>query len=154
MVTAFCAAEQFNIPKVIKILSREGYEIDPYRTGLLPQVVHIQIPLPPSDEVVKPKGEQTSSIEYGDVFIFPSGTVVAWSVPEALTSHLITKTCLPAAENAHLEQLETEDLEYLEDPSRENSSIKGDIIFLGTRLQESRVQADIIDENARAPKQQ
>jgi required for meiotic nuclear division protein 1 len=154
MVTAFCAAEQFNIPKVIKILQREGYEIDPYRTGLLPQVVHIQIPLPPSDEAIEPKGEQTSSIEYGDVFIFPSGTVVAWSVPEALTSHLISKVLLPAAENAHLEQLETEDLEYLEDPSRENSSIKGDIIFLGTRLQESRVQADVVDENTGAPKQQ
>ncbi|KAH0565527.1 hypothetical protein GP486_001081 [Trichoglossum hirsutum] len=152
MVTAYCAAEQFNISKVIKILE-EGYEIDPYRTGLLPQVVHIQIPVPPTDETVGTERQQASSIELGDVFIFPSGTVVAWSVPETIASNLVTKTLLPAAENAHLGQIETEDLEYLEDPSRENSYIKGDVIFLGTRLQESRADVEASDGNNRELKE-
>ncbi|KAI9813687.1 MAG: hypothetical protein M1832_006115 [Thelocarpon impressellum] len=48
---------------------------------------------------------------------------------------MVTKTLLPAAENSHVDQLETEDLEYLEDPTRENSSIKGDTITLGTLTQ-------------------
>ncbi|KAI9775771.1 MAG: hypothetical protein M1839_000899 [Geoglossum umbratile] len=155
MVTAYCAAEQFNISKVTKILKEEGYETDPYRTGLLPQVAHIRIPVPPAgSEVIEPPEKQGSSMEYGDVFIFPSGTVVAWSVPEALTSHLITKTLLPAAENAHLAQLETEDLEYLEDPSRENSCVKGDVIFLGTKSQEPHTVTDIADGSAGGSKQQ
>ncbi|KAH0537266.1 hypothetical protein FGG08_005928 [Glutinoglossum americanum] len=153
MVTAYCAAEQFNISKVIRILEGEGYAADPYRTGLLPQVVHIQIPVPSSDVAAGPETQQADPNEFGDAFIFPSGTVVAWSVPETVASRLVTQTLLPAAENPHLEQLETEDLEYLEDPSRENSCIKGDIIFLGTKLQETWTEAEMADRNARGLRQ-
>lgn len=80
-----------------------------------------------------PTTTDLSSDEVGDVFVFPSGTVVAWSLPEGFTSFLATRTLLPAAEGAHIEHLETEDLEYIEDPQRENSSIKGDTIILGTK---------------------
>ena len=70
----------------------------------------------------------------GDVFIFPSGTLVAWAVPKEVVSILAKSTLLPAAQNAHLDSLETEDLDYVEDHTRENSSIKGDTISLGTRI--------------------
>lgn len=83
--------------------------------------------------VSSPSVADLSPDEVGDIFIFPSGTVVAWSLPEGFTSFLATRTLLPAAEGAHLDDLETEDLEFIEDPHRENSSIKGDTIFLGTK---------------------
>lgn len=73
------------------------------------------------------------SDEAGDVFVFPSGTVVAWSLPETFASYLATKTLLSAAEGAHIDNIETEDLDFIEDPQRENSSIKGDTIILGTK---------------------
>lgn len=69
----------------------------------------------------------------GDIFVFPSGTVVAWSLPEGFTSFLATRTLTPAAEGVHVEEVETEDLNFIEDPQRENSTIRGDTIFLGTK---------------------
>jgi len=78
--------------------------------------------------------------EVGDVFIFPSGTLVAWALPEGTVSFLASRTLLPAADNPHLDQLETEHLEYLEDPNRENSSIRGDSIILGTKIPASSSQ--------------
>ncbi|MCJ1260033.1 hypothetical protein MMC24_007873 [Lignoscripta atroalba] len=78
----------------------------------------------------------------GDVFIFPSGTLVAWAVPESSLSLFASTTLLPAAENPHLARLETEDLEYVEDATRENSSIKGDTIVLGTKTQQSHITTE------------
>ncbi|KAJ5132867.1 Protein of unknown function DUF155 [Penicillium atrosanguineum] len=98
-----------------------------------PQVVHVQIPIDSIRRVGNPSTADLSSDEVGDVFVFPSGTVVAWALPEGFTSFLATRTLLPAAEGAHVDDLETEDLEFVEDPKRENSSIKGDTIILGTR---------------------
>ena len=80
-----------------------------------------------------PSATDLASDEVGDIFVFPSGTVVAWALPEGFTSFLATRTLLPAAEGAHVDELETEDLEYVEDPQRENSTIRGDTIFLGTK---------------------
>ena len=128
-VTAYCAADQFDLARVVQILETLGHEIDPYETRLAQQVVHIQIALPET--------EATDEPEYGDIFVFSSGTVVAWSVPETITSELVTKTLLPAAENPKVDRLETEDLEYVEDSLRENSSIRGDTITLGTLTQTS-----------------
>ena len=81
----------------------------------------------------------------GDVFVFPSGTLVAWGMLESDISTLALKTLLPAAENPHLEQLETEHLEYLEDPTKANSSIKGDTIVLGTNIQHLKNDDSILD---------
>ncbi|OOF99803.1 hypothetical protein ASPCADRAFT_203627 [Aspergillus carbonarius ITEM 5010] len=132
-ITAYAVAEQFNIRKVREILQERGYEPDPYETGLYPQVVHVQVPLDSIRRQSNPNTSDLSPNEVGDVFVFPSGTVVAWALPEGFTSFLATRTLLPAAEGAHLDDLETEDLEYVEDPQRENSSIKGDTIILGTK---------------------
>lgn len=120
--------------RVRDILQEKGYEPDPLGTGLYPQVVHVQIPIDSIRRVGNPQTTDLSSDEVGDIFVFPSGTVVAWSLPEGFTSFLATRTLLPAAECAHVDDLETEDLEYVEDPKRENSSIKGDTIILGTKL--------------------
>ncbi|KAI9825384.1 MAG: hypothetical protein M1819_000550 [Sarea resinae] len=132
-VTAYCAAEQYNIPRVVSILQAKGYECDPCTTGLYPQVVHIEVPLHSNENQVGTDIGWTEGV--GDVFIFPSGTVVAWSLPDDVALRLVTQTLLPAAENPHLDLLETEDLEYLEDPQRENSKMDGDTIILGTKLQ-------------------
>lgn len=113
-------------------MKSERYKIDPFQTGLYPQVVHIRVAQDQETGVASKDGI-TKTGEAGDVFIFPSGTVVAWAVPDIITSHLVKVTLLPAAENPHLREMEKEDLDYVEDPSRENSSIKGDTIILGTK---------------------
>ncbi|KAI9707572.1 MAG: hypothetical protein M1836_000533 [Candelina mexicana] len=120
---------------VVKILKGEGYEIDPLGTDLYPQVVHVQVPFIGNRRVFPTTFESQAGA--GDVFIFPSGTVAAWALPKPVALDLVTKTLLPAAENPHLEELETEDLEYLEEPKKENSSIRGDTIILGTKTQAS-----------------
>ncbi|RAK76215.1 RMD1 family protein [Aspergillus fijiensis CBS 313.89] len=132
-ITAYAVAEQFDIHQVREILQLKGYEPDPYETGLYPQVVHVQVPLDSIRRVSNPNASDLAPDEVGDLFVFPSGTVVAWSLPEAFTSFLATRTLLAAARGAHVDELETEDLEYVEDPQRENSSIKGDTIVLGTK---------------------
>ncbi|PWY92428.1 hypothetical protein BO70DRAFT_327578 [Aspergillus heteromorphus CBS 117.55] len=132
-ITAYAVAEQFDIRQVREILQEKGYEPDPYETDLYPQVVHVQVPLDSIRRVSNPNTTDLAPNEVGDVFVFPSGTVVAWSLPEGFTSFLATRTLLPAARGAHLDDLETEDLEFVEDPQRENSSIKGDTIILGTK---------------------
>lgn len=132
-VTAYAVAEKFDIRKVREILQYRGFEPDPLETGLYPQVVHVQVPLDSIRRMSNPTATDLPPDEVGDVFIFPSGTVVAWSLPEGFTSFLATRTLLPAAEGEHVEDLETEDLEYVEDSSRENSSIRGDTIILGTK---------------------
>ncbi|KAL4764424.1 RMD1 family protein [Aspergillus foveolatus] len=132
-VTAYAVAEQFNVRKAREILQEKGYEPDPLGTGLYPQVVHVQIPLDSIRRVSNPSAEGLSPEEIGDIFVFPSGTVVSWALPEGFTSFLATRTLLPAAEGAHVDSLETEDLEYVEDAQRDNSSIHGDTIILGTK---------------------
>ncbi|KFY63760.1 hypothetical protein V496_03715 [Pseudogymnoascus sp. VKM F-4515 (FW-2607)] len=115
-ITAICVAEEFAMDSVVRILRSEGYPIDPQGTGFLDdQVVH------------------TKAVNGGDVFIFPSGTIVSWSLPEDLAIKLATETLAPAATNPHLEKIEMEDLEYREDPTQDASSIKGEVITLGTK---------------------
>ena len=132
-VTAYAVAEQFNLAKVDEILRAQGYEPDPFNTGLYPQVIHIQVPLASLHRTLKTSAKDLKPTEIGDVFIFPSGTLVSWSLPEAFTSYFATRTLLPAAEGEHVNKLEFEDLDYIEDPSREQSCIKGETIILGTK---------------------
>ncbi|KAG4427795.1 hypothetical protein IFR05_016721 [Cadophora sp. M221] len=115
-VTAISVADQFDMDAVVRILRSHGFPIDPDATGFeMDQVIH------------------TRGVNNGDIFVFPSGSVVAWSLPEDVVSDLATKTLLPAAVIPHTGQVELEDLEYAEDPKRENSTVKGDIIVLGTK---------------------
>lgn len=132
-VTAYAVAERFNLSKVLDILQAKGYEPDPFETGLYPQVVHVQVPLDSLRRTSNPASADLPADEAGDIFIFPSGTVVAWALPDSFTSYLATTTLLPAAESPRIADLETEDLEYVEDPQKEISSIKGDTIVLGTK---------------------
>jgi uncharacterized Rmd1/YagE family protein len=114
-VTAISVADQFNMDSVKRILRSHGFPVDPDGTGF------------ESDQVIHTRG-----VNNGDIFVFPSGSLVAWSLPEDVAHDLATKSLLPAAINPHVAQLEKEDLEYEEDPKRDNSTIKGDVIFLGT----------------------
>lgn len=136
-VTAYAVAEQFDLSKVDEIVRAQGYEPDPFRTGLYPQVIHIQVPLASLHRTLKTSAKDLKSTEIGDVFIFPSGTLVSWSLPEVFTSYFATRTLLPAAEGGHVDKLEFEDLDYIEDQSREQSCIKGETIILGTKQDSS-----------------
>lgn len=118
-VTAISVADQFDMDSISQILRSHGFPIDPDDTGF------------DSDQVIHTRGSNN-----GDIFVFPSGSVVAWSLPADVVTDLATKTLLPAALNPHLEQMETEDLEFKEDPKRDNCSIKNDVITLGTRTEE------------------
>lgn len=115
-VTAVSVADRFDMDEVARILRSHGFPIDPDSTGFeLEQVIH------------------TRGVNNGDIFVFPSGSLVAWSLPEDVVSDLATKTLLPAARNPHMDQMEMEDLEYSEVGNRDSSSIKGDVITLGTK---------------------
>jgi required for meiotic nuclear division protein 1 len=104
------------MPKVLDILRSHGFDIDPDGTGF------------DAAEVVHARG-----VNGGDIFVFPSGTIVTWSLPP----DVVTKQLLLAAEDPHKPALrEMEDLEYMMDPSRETSAMKGDMVVLGTRKED------------------
>ena len=144
-MTAFCATEQYNIENVAVVLRNAGYVLDPFHTDLYPQVIHFQMPsqsLSDADGDSAPK----PSDALGDVFVFPSGTVVAWDVDEERVQHLIAGALRFAAINAHAQRVETEDLEYYEDPKSEKSAVIGDTIKLGTKPLPSSTKAAQHDE--------
>lgn len=144
LLTAYAVAEEFDLSRVVEILRSKGYEPDPLNTGLYPQVVHVQIPISSIYRSSNPSARNLSPSEVGDVFVFPSGTLVTWALPEGFTSYLATRTLLPAAESPHVDNMETEDLDYVEDPTREHSSIRGDTIVLGIKGDtQSSADADI-----------
>ncbi|KAL9103262.1 MAG: hypothetical protein Q9163_001684 [Psora crenata] len=124
---AICAAEEYDISRIARILQGFGHQLDPFGTDLYPQVVHVALPVQ-----IPPSGPGDMTYGTGDLFVFPSGTVVAWDIPETVISSMVQKALLPAARYP-LSKVEEEDLEYIEDSSRENSSIKGDRIILGTK---------------------
>jgi uncharacterized Rmd1/YagE family protein len=85
----------------------------------------------------------------GDIFIFASGTVVTWNVRERDALKLVNTILPSAAEASHLPVLETEDLEYLEDSSKETSSVVGDTVVLGTKASPSDPAAPNPDDAQR-----
>jgi uncharacterized Rmd1/YagE family protein len=125
-VTAYCAAETYDIAAAARLVKAQGYELDPFQTGLYPQVIHVQTSDRPSE---------VKDFQQGDIFIFPSGTVVTWNVREREALKLVNQVLPAAAEGSHLDLLETEDLDYLEDPSKESSEVVGDTIVLGTKAE-------------------
>lgn len=122
-VSAFCAAEIYNLSTARGELEKLGYKADPFGTGLFPQVLHVQKP------------RSTGAKENGDVFVFPSGCAVFWNVPERLAREIVTKVLPAAAGDTGLssERLEEEEMEYVEDPMKDTSRIVGDTIILGTK---------------------
>ncbi|KAL2126142.1 hypothetical protein VTI74DRAFT_1609 [Chaetomium olivicolor] len=115
-ISAVCAAESFDMDKVEDILKNHGFSLDPDGTGF------------DSSEVVHARGFNT-----GDIFVFPSGTVVTWGLPSEVGHTLATKHLLPAAEQPFIEEKEVEDLEFLVDPEQDQSRVSGDVVVLGTR---------------------
>ena len=90
-VTAYCAAEKYNLSRARWELDREGYTADPFGTNLFPQVLHFQTqPEATGEDVSQVPGD-------GDIFIFPSGCVVAWNVPDKLARNIIERFLPPAA---------------------------------------------------------
>ncbi|KAF5243921.1 hypothetical protein FANTH_7934 [Fusarium anthophilum] len=123
VVSATCVAESFKMPIVLEILSSHGFDIDPDGTGF------------DANEVVHARG-----VNGGDIFVFPSGTIVTWSLPP----DVVTRQIMRAAEEAHtIESREFEDLEFTTDTNRETSVLKGDVIVLGTRKEHK--EADKLD---------
>ncbi|RCI12895.1 hypothetical protein L249_0142 [Ophiocordyceps polyrhachis-furcata BCC 54312] len=112
-VSAACVAESFKMSVVLEILTSHGFAIDPHRAGF------------DSGEVVHAR-----SANGADIFVFSSGTVVTWSLPvDAVCGYLMR-----AAEAAHEPELcEFEDLEFVVDESKSSSTMKADVIVLGTR---------------------
>lgn len=123
MISATCIAEAFNMPVVLEILSSHGFATDPDGTSF------------DAAEVVHARG-----VNGGDIFVFPSGTIVTWSLPP----DVVTKQILRAAEEPHPDKLrEVEDLEFTTDNGRETSTLKGDIVVLGTRKEHK--EGDFLD---------
>ena len=117
-VTAISVADQYDMEAVVGILRSHGFSIDPDGTGF------------ETDQVIHTRGAHN-----GDIFVFPSGSVVAWSLPEDVVSDLATKILFPAAIHPHPKhRMEMEDLEYHEDAKRDTSSMRGDVIILGAKL--------------------
>jgi len=135
-VTAICAAEEYDINEVARIMEGLGHALDPYNTELHEQVVHVAIPVP-----TNAINQEETTWSPGDLFVFPSGTVVAWAIPDSTLSNIVSNTLLPAAKQP-LQKFEEEDLEYIEDPKRDSSSIKGDRIILGTKQQPFQSSAE------------
>lgn len=115
MISAVCAAEGFNMATVQELLTARGYDIDPDGTNFeAAEVVHARRPDEPD----------------ADVFVFPSGTVVTWSVQIEEVMELL----LGAAEDPHAPaRREFEDLEYTLEEDRDTCAMKGDLVVLGTR---------------------
>lgn len=115
-MTAVSVADQFDMDAVARILRSHGFPLNPDETEF------------EADQVIHTRG-----VNNGDIFVFPSGTLVAWGLPEDVVEDLATKTLLPAAIAPHVNRLEKEDLEYAEDDTKDSSSMKGDVISLGTK---------------------
>ncbi|KAI0838374.1 hypothetical protein F5Y06DRAFT_267961 [Hypoxylon sp. FL0890] len=118
-ITSICVAQSFDMERVQDILRFHAFELDPDGTEFDPTgVVHAR------------------GINNGDIFVFPSGTVVAWSVPTDALMTLATRQLIRAAELPHLSRLEMEELEFVPDETRDTCYVKGEVVVLGTRAQE------------------
>lgn len=113
LISAVCIAESIKMPAALDILTSHGFTINPDGTDF------------DASEVVHARG-----VNGGDIFVFPSGTIVTWSLPP----DVVTRQLLSAAEDPHPASLrEVEDLEFTTDIVRETSTMKGDLVVLGTR---------------------
>ncbi|KAK5625231.1 hypothetical protein RRF57_000947 [Xylaria bambusicola] len=119
-IRAICVAQSFDMIQVQEILSFHGFELDPDGTEFDTQaVVHAR------------------GVNNGDIFVFPSGTVVTWSMPEDILIKLASKHLIRAASFPHLDRAELEMLEFTADDTRDTSYMKGEVVILGTRTQDT-----------------
>lgn len=115
-ISAVCVAESFDMSTVASLLTSHNFSLDPDSTGF---DIH---------EVVHARG----LTNHGDIFVFPSGTIVTWALPADVVDTLATRLLIPAAETPFVENKEEEDLEFTTDPSEEQSKVQGDVVVLGT----------------------
>ncbi|EJD06693.1 DUF155-domain-containing protein [Fomitiporia mediterranea MF3/22] len=68
----------------------------------------------------------------GEIFVFENGSLVCWGLEEA-DAHKFARDFISGsiAEVGHLEEVETEDVEFVTDPN-EKTRIQGDLIILGS----------------------
>ncbi|KAI1431916.1 hypothetical protein GGR50DRAFT_34621 [Xylaria sp. CBS 124048] len=118
-IHAICVAQSFHMEKVQDILRLHGFELDPDNIDF------------DTEAVVHARGVST-----GDIFVFPSGTVVTWSVPKDVLVTLASRHLIRAASFPHLDRVEMEMLAFTIDETRETSYMKGELVVLGTRSQE------------------
>ncbi|KAK3321577.1 hypothetical protein B0H66DRAFT_574165 [Apodospora peruviana] len=115
-ISAVCVAESFDMDGVASILTSHGFSLDPDGTGFeVTEVVHAR------------------ALNKGDIFVFPSGTIVTWALPTDVVNMLATKHLLPAAESPFVEDKEVEDLDFLTDPDQEQSLVTGNVVVIGTQ---------------------
>jgi uncharacterized Rmd1/YagE family protein len=72
-ISAVCVAASFDMDKVASILAHHGFELNPDNTDF------------EDSEVVHARG-----LNQGDIFVFPSGTVVTWGLPPDIVNTLAT----------------------------------------------------------------
>lgn len=114
-ILAICVAQSFDMQRVEEILSLHNYDLDPDAAGLnTATVIHARA-------------------AKGDIFVFESGTVVAWSVPSNVVMKIATKQLFSAAEVPHVNRAEMEELEFTTDDSRDTSYMRGEEVVLGTK---------------------
>ncbi|KAK3941360.1 hypothetical protein QBC46DRAFT_383008 [Diplogelasinospora grovesii] len=117
LISAVCVAESFDMDAVASILTNHGFSpLDPDGTGFeVHEVIHVR------------------GLNQGDIFVFPSGTIVTWGLPGDVGTTLATRHLLPAAESPFVDEKEVEDLEFVVDPNEEQSRVSGGVVVLGTR---------------------
>jgi uncharacterized Rmd1/YagE family protein len=113
-ISAVCMAEGFDMGGVADILSMHGFALDPDSTGF------------DREDMVHARGYNG-----GDLFVFPTGTVVGWALGADAVAALATRQLLKAAREPHVARLEEEDLEFELDGHSERSYIRGERIVLG-----------------------
>ncbi|KAI0968486.1 hypothetical protein F4678DRAFT_443129 [Xylaria arbuscula] len=119
-IRAICVAQSFDMTQVQEILGFHGFELDPDGTEFDTQaVVHAR------------------GVNNGDIFVFPSGTVVTWSVPKDILVKLASKHLIRAASFPHVDRAEMEMLEFTPDETRDTSYMKGEVVILGTKNQDA-----------------
>ena len=144
VVTAYCVAQSYDMNRVYKILLDHGRQVGlpaDQTNSDEPEVVHLEMPLCRSGDSL-PDGIDSKSQSTGDVFIFPSGTVVSWGVPQMEIKHSVTEVLSPAATEPLGANAEEENLEYIEDSQESKSLVRGETIVLGTKSDHTEAVQD------------
>lgn len=115
-IRAVSIAQSFDMDLVEESLTDHGFAINPDNADLESSVVI-----------------HARSYNNGDIFVFNSGTVVAWSVPADAVMNIATRQLLGAARYPYVDLLEYEDLDFSTDETRDHSFMRGEEVVLGTR---------------------
>ncbi|KAL2274730.1 hypothetical protein FJTKL_03009 [Diaporthe vaccinii] len=127
-IRAVCVAESFDMDVVVRILTEHCYQLDPDGLSFdTADVVHART---------------LGAGGHGDVFVFPSGTVVTWGLPEDVGINMAQGTLLRAAHNHDLESAERESLDFEADDTMNSSTMRRDRVILGTKEPAEEAAAD------------